>query len=131
MKRLIESILISLLLMTAVPAYSADMQVAQIFICEFNDDATSDQVMEMAATWLEAAKQTKGGSNMVVVVRFPIAEGPTGEGDFRFVISTPTFEEWGQFTDAYEGSAVAKVDEEFGNLADCGASTIWEGLILK
>ena len=131
MRKFSKAILISLLLMTAVPAHSADMQVAQIFICEFNDDATADQVMEVAAAWLEAAKQTKGGSNMMVVVRFPIAEGPEGEGDFRFVISTPTFEEWGQFTDAYEGSAVAKVDEEFDDLADCGASTIWEGLIIK
>ena len=32
------------------------------------------------------------------------------------------------FTDAYEGSAAAKVDEKFNNLADCPDSTLWEGL---
>ena len=85
----------------------------------------------MSDTWLKAARKTKGGENMNVGIRFPIAEGAQGQGDFRFVITTPTFAEWGAFTDAYEGSEVAKVDEKFGNLADCGQSTIWEGMMIK
>ena len=132
MKAFARSILVALLLLIAVPAYSAPgMQVVQIFNCEFNDDATADQVLKLAEVWLSAAKDTKGGSNIVVAIRFPIAEGAATEGDFRFVISTPTFAEWGAFTDAYEGSAVSKVDEQLFDLADCGASTLWEGMVMK
>lgn len=132
MKTFTRSILVSLLLIIAAPAYSAsDLQAIQIFDCTFNDDATPDQVMEMASAWLKAAKGIKGGKNMDAYIRFPVAEGPGGEGDFRFVITTPSFEEWGAFTDAYEGSAVAKVDEEFDNLADCPDSTLWEGLKIQ
>jgi hypothetical protein len=132
MKKITRSILVSLFLIIAAPAFSApDMQTIQIFVCEFNGDATSKQVLEMSATWLKAARKTKGGENMKLVIRFPIAEGAEGEGDFRFVIATPTFAEWGVFTDAYEGSEVAKVDEKFNDLADCGGSTIWEGLVIK
>ncbi len=129
MKNFTRSILVSLLLIIAAPAYSApDLQAIQIFSCTFNDDATPDQVMEMASAWLKAAKGMKGGKNMDAYIRFPVAEGTGAEGDFRFVITTPSFEEWGAFTDAYEGSEAAKVDEKFDNLADCPDSTLWEGL---
>ena len=129
MKTFTRSILVSLLLIIAAPAYSAPgLQAIQIFNCTFNDDATAVQVMEVASAWLKAAKGMKGGENMDAGIRFPVAEGTGGEGDFRFVITTPSFEEWGAFTDAYEGSAAAKVDEEFENRADCPDSTLWEGL---
>jgi len=133
MKTFTRSILVSLLLIIAAPAYSiSGSQVLQIFVCEFVDDkASEDKVMELAAAWLKAAKQMVGGANMGLVIRFPIAEGDGVKGDFTWVISTPTFAEWGAFTDAYEGSPVSKVDDQlFDNLADCGQSTIWEGMIL-
>ena len=129
MKIVARSILVSLLLIIAAPAYSnSGLQAIQIFVCEFNDDATADQVLAMASTWLKAARGMKGGKNLDAYIRFPVAEGTGGEGDFRFVITTPSFEEWGAFTDAYEGSAAAKVDDDFDNLADCPDSTLWEGL---
>ena len=132
MKTFTRSILIALLLMMAAPAYSAPgMQSIQIFTCEFNDDATAEQVLAMASTWLKAAKGMPGGKNLDAYIRFPVAEGGDGESDFRFVISTPTFAEWGAFTDAYEGSAAAKVDDEFDNLVDCVSSTMWEGLKIQ
>ena len=131
MKTLTRSILIALLLIVAAPAYSnPGLQAIQIFVCEFNDDATDDQVMEMASTWLKAANGMKGGKNLNAYIRFPIAEG-TAVGDFRFVITAPTFEEWGAFTDAYEGSAASKVDDEFDNLADCSDSSMWEGIKIQ
>ena len=133
MKTFTRSILVALFLIIATPAYSiSGSQVLQIFVCEFVDDkASEDKVMELAAAWLKAAKQMEGGANMGLVIRFPIAEGDGVKGDFTWVISTPTFAEWGAFTDAYEGSAVSKVDDQlFDNLADCGQSTIWEGMIL-
>ena len=133
MKAFTRSILVSLFLIIAAPAYSiSGSQVLQIFVCEFvGDNASEDKVLELATAWLKAAKQMEGGANMGLVIRFPIAEGDGVKGDFTWVISTPTFAEWGAFTDAYEGSAVAKVDDQlFDNLADCGQSTIWEGMIL-
>ena len=132
MKIFARTLLISLLMIIAVPAYSsADTQAIQIFNCEFNDDATADQVLKMASSWLKAAKGMPGGKNLNAFIRFPIAEGSDNEGDFRFVIATPSFAEWGAFTDAYEGSAAAKVDEDFENLADCADSTMWEGLMIE
>jgi len=132
MKILASSILVSLLLIIAAPAFSnSGLQAIQIFVCEFNDDATADQVMKLASTWLKAAKGMKGGKNLDAYIRFPIAEGSDAKGDFRFVITTPSFEEWGAFTDAYEGSPASKVDEQFDNLADCVDSTMWEGLKIK
>ncbi|MFC1776982.1 hypothetical protein ACFL3I_06535 [Pseudomonadota bacterium] len=126
-----QLILMTLLMIIAIPAYSANLQAIQIFNCEFNDDATAEQVMAMASSWLKAAKGMPGGKNLDAYIRFPIAEGSDAEGDFRFVIATPSFAEWGAFTDAYEGSAAAKVDEEFNNLADCADSTMWEGLQIQ
>jgi len=132
MKSFARSVLVSLLLVITAPAYSApDLQAIQIFVCEFNDDATAEQVMAMASTWLKAAKGMKGGKNLDAYIRFPVAEGSDAKGDFRFVITTPSFEEWGAFTDAYEGSPAAKVDDEFDNLVDCIDSTIWEGIQIK
>ena len=133
MKKFTRSILVSLFLIIAAPAYSiSGSQVLQIFVCEFvGDNASEDKVLELATAWLKAAKQMEGGANMGLVIRFPIAEGDGVKGDFTWVISTPTFAEWGAFTDAYAGSAVSKVDDQlFDNLADCGQSTIWEGMIL-
>lgn len=132
MKTFARSVLVSLLLVIAAPAYSAPgLQAIQIFVCEFNDDATAEQVMTMASTWLKAAKGMKGGKNLDAYIRFPVAEGGDAKGDFRFVITTPSFEEWGAFTDAYEGSPAAKVDDEFDNLVDCVASSLWEGIQIK
>ena len=133
MKTITRSILTSLLLIIAAPAYSESLEAIQIFRCEFNDETTSeDDVVELAAAWLKAAKQTKGGENIRLVIRFPIAVGAGGIGDFTWVISTPTFAEWGEFTDAYDGSEVSKIDDQlFGNLVDCGQSTIWEGIVME
>ena len=132
MKIFTRSILVSLLLIIVSPAYSAPgMQAIQIFECEFADDATADQVLEVTAAWLKAARKTTGGKNIDVGIRFPIAEGGEADGDFRFEITAPSFAEWGQFTDAYEGSEVAGVDERLYELADCGQSTIWEGMMIK
>jgi hypothetical protein len=128
-----RSILVSLLLVIAAPAYSESLEAIQIFRCEFNDETTTeDEVLEVAVTWLKAAKQTKGGANMRLSVRFPVAVGIAEVGDFTWVIATPTFAEWGEFTDAYDESPVSKIDDHlFGNLADCGQSAVWEGIILE
>lgn len=137
MKTFARLALVSLLLIIAAPV-SAQMQAVQIFTCEFNDDAVEegeevglDEVMAMASNWLKAARATTGGENINAYIRFPIAEGKNSEGDFRFVITAPSFAEWGAFTDAYEKSAVAKADDQLDELIDCGESTMWEGQQIK
>ena len=129
MKIFTKSLLVSLFLIIAAPAFSdAKMQAIQIFVCEFNGDATADQLLEVTADWIKAGRKTKGGKNIDVAIRFPIAEGAEADGDFRFVIVFPSFSEWGAFTDAYEGSEVEGIDQRLNEIADCGQSTMWEGL---
>ncbi len=129
MKTFSQSLLVSLLLVIAAPAFSdAKMQAVQIFECEFIGDAGAEQLLAVTATWLKAARSTKGGKEIDVAIRFPIAEGGDAGGDFRFVIVFPSFSAWGMFTDAYEGSKVEGADKDLFKIADCGQSTIWEGI---
>jgi hypothetical protein len=131
MKTFLRLVVISLLMIMAAPVYSAaGGQAVQIFMCQQDDEASSQDIIDMAGTWLKAAKGVKGGENIEVYIRFPIA-AEMGENDFKFIIATPNFAEWGEFTDAYEGSAVAKVDMQFAELADCTDSMIWEGIKIE
>ena len=129
MKTFSQTVLVSLLLIIAAPAFStSNMQAVQIFECEFNGDAGSAELLAVTATWIKAARNTKGGKDIDVAIRFPIAEGGDAGGDFRFVIVFPSFSAWGAFTDAYEGSEVEGADKNLFKIADCGQSTIWEGI---
>jgi hypothetical protein len=129
MKAFTKSLLVSLFLIIAAPAFSdSKMSAIQIFVCEFNGDATADQLLEVTAEWIKAGRETEGGKNIDVAIRFPIATGADAHGDFNFVIVFPSFTEWGAFTDAYEGSKVEGVDKQLNEIADCGQSTMWEGL---
>ena len=129
MKIFSRSLLVSLFMIIAAPAFSAsNMQAVQIFECEFNGDAGSKELLEVTAGWLKAARDTKGGKDIDVAIRFPIAEGGDAGGDFRFVIVFPSFSAWGEFTDAYEGSKVEGADQNLFKIADCGQSTIWEAI---
>ena len=132
MKTATKSILVSLFLIIAAPAYSEKLAAVQIFFCEFNDGSTSeDDVVDLAEAWIKTAKKMPGGKNMTLAVRFPVAVGLSSASDFSWVIAVPTFTEWGQFTDAYEDSELSKLDDKlFDDLAECGDSTIWEGVIL-
>ena len=128
MKSVIRIFIIATLLVFAAPAHSAALQ---LFNCELTDDATTDDVFEMAAKWLKVAKTLKGGENLKVYIRHPIAAS-TDDIDFKLVIGLPTFAEWGEFTDAYEGAdSIAAADDEFEKIADCNDSAMWEGAEIK
>ena len=131
MNRTCKSILLSLFMIMAAPVYAESGMAIQIFECEFTDDGTADELMKITKAWLKAARETTGGKDIIVGIRFPIAEGGDAGGDFRFMISAPNFAAWGEFTDAYEGSKVAAVDEDLYKIADCGQSTIWEGMVIR
>ena len=119
--------IISLLMVFASPAYS---EAIQIFNCEFEGEATEDDVFDMSAKWLAAAKTTKGGKNLKVYVRFPVAAS-VDDIDFKFVLVTPDFTEWGTFTDAYEMSKLVEIDDELEKVADCNDASLWEGEEIK
>ena len=127
MKTLIRLVLISLLMVVASPAQS---NAIQIFNCEYEGDATEDDVFDMAGKWLAAAKTLKGGENLQIVVRFPVAAS-VDDIDFKFVLVTPTFAEWGQFTDNYEASKLQEIDDELFKVADCNDASMWEGEVVK
>ena len=128
MKTVIRIFIIATLLVFAAPAHSSALQ---LFNCELTEAATTDDVFDMAAKWLKVAKTLKGGENLQIFIRHPIAAS-TDDIDFKLVLALPTFAEWGVFTDAYEGAdSIAAADDEFEKIADCNDSAMWEGEEVK
>ena len=127
MKTFVRLMIISMLMLIASPAYS---DAIQIFNCEYAGDATEDDVHAMASKWLAAAKATKGGENLKIVIRFPVAAS-VDDIDFKFVVVAPDFAEWGAFTDAYELSKLQEIDDELFKVADCNDASLWEGEIVE
>ena len=124
MKTIIRLMIISILMMIAAPAWSSSDAVA-VYTCQQDDQASEADVRAAATAWLKAAKGMKGGENVEVRVMFPVAAS-MGESDFLFVVLAPNLAEWGTFMDGYEGSAAAKQDKEFADIADCPDSALWE-----
>lgn len=127
MKTLIQVMAIAMLMVFASPAYS---EAIQIFNCEYEGEATEDDVREMASKWLKAAKTMKGGENLQIAIRFPVAAS-VDDIDFKFVVVTPDFAEWGAFTDAYELSDLQEIDDELFKVANCNDASLWEGEMVK
>ena len=127
MKTLIQALAIAMLMVFASPAYS---EAIQIFNCTFEGDATEDDINAMATKWLKAAKTLKGGENIQVAIRYPVAAAVT-DVDFKFVVMTPNFADWGVFTDVYEASKLQEIDDELFKIANCGESSLWEGAMVE
>ena len=127
MKTLIRVMAVTMLMVFAAPAYSESIQ---IYNCTYEGDATEDTVMDMASKWLKAAKQMKGGENLQMALRFPVAAS-VADVDFKWVVITPSFAEWGAFVDAYEQSELETIDDELFKVANCGDSSLWEGEMIE
>ncbi len=127
MKAFLTLMIVSIFMFVASPVHA---EAIQIFNCEYEGDATEDDVFDIAGKWLAAAKTLKGGENLQVIVRFPVAAS-VDDIDFKFVIVTPTFAEWGDFTDAYEASKLQEIDDELYKVADCNDASLWEGEAIK
>ena len=127
MKAFLTLMIVSVFMFIASPVHA---EAIQIFNCEYEGDATEDDVFDMAGKWLAAAKTLKGGENLQVIVRFPVAAS-VDDIDFKFVLVTPTFAEWGDFTDAYEASKLQEIDDELYKIADCNDASLWEGEAVK
>ena len=136
MKTFIRVMAITMLMVFAAPAYS---EAIQIFNCTYEGDAltyakkateTEDDVMAMASKWLKAAKTLKGGEKIQIAIRYPVAAS-VDDIDFKFVVMTPTFAEWGAFTDAYDLSELQEIDDELFKVANCNDSSVWEGEFIE
>ena len=123
-------ILVALTIFAVAPAFAGG-EATQMWRCEMDDDTTEAQVMEGALEWLAAVKKIKGGENFEAYVYFPIAVNATGETDLMFVVTAPTFKEWGEFWDGYEGSEAAKIETANNEFVVCPDSVVWESMKVK
>jgi len=121
--------LVLVLVFVAAPVFAAE--ATQMWSCELDDDATEAEVMAGAAAWLEAAKKLDGGKNLEAYVYFPVAVNAMGEMDAMFVVVAPSFEEWGKFWDAYEGSEAAIIENQNNETVVCPDSVLWESIKVK
>ena len=129
MNTIVRLVLVSLLIIVATPAYSAE--ATHMWRCELSDDATEQDVEDMAAAWLKGAKELKGGANLTAAVYFPVAVNNTGQTDLIFLVTAPSFSEWGQFWDVYgEGKAV-KAERDYADKIVCPDSALWESVPVK
>ena len=130
MKRSLLMILVAVMVFAVAPAFAGG-EATQLWRCEMEDDTTEAQVMEGAQKWLAAVKKIKGGENFEATVLFPIAVNATGEMDAMFVVTAPTFKEWGEFWDGYEGSEAAKIETANNEFVVCPDSVVWESMKVK
>jgi len=114
------------MLLTAGPAFSG--QAMQMWNCGLEDGVSEADVEKRAAEWLKAVRQIDGGKNLEAMVLFPIAVNAAGETDLIFMVTAPTFAEWGRFWDAYPSSDAA-AGENDGMF--CPDSVIWEAIKIK
>jgi len=128
MKKIIQLILISMLMMLAGPAWSDS--AVHILSCQQDDDTSDAKVESISAEWLKAAKGIKGGENLELYLNFPVA-AKAGEVDFLIILVAPSFGEWGMFMDNYVGSPAEAFDEKHGDDMDCGDGSLWESVAIK
>jgi len=120
-----------MLIAAAAPAYSAapdsSFEVVQIWACEMEEGTTEAQVEAMAQQWLKAIRQLPGGAAVKLGVLFPVAVNHKGDTDFHFVLSAPSFTDWGKLQDAYtEDSPAAKAEDLHKGKVVCPDSMLWE-----
>lgn len=114
------------MIFAAGPAYAG--KAMQMWNCGIEDDASEEAIEEHASKWLAAAKQVDGGENIEVYVLFPVAVNAAGDTDMVFIVTMPSFAEWGKFWDAYPDSEAAA--GESGTVF-CPDSVLWDSVKIK
>ncbi|MBW2243988.1 MAG: hypothetical protein JRH01_18560 [Deltaproteobacteria bacterium] len=125
----LRSMCVLVILAFAAPALSAEP--FHIYRCELDDEASEDDAEALAKQWLAAARKVKGGEGMKVTLLFPVAVAATGQIDFLFVMSTPSFSDWGIFWDNYNGSAADAADALNDGKVVCPDSALWERVVVE
>ena len=120
-----------MLMIVAAPGYSA--VASQMWRCELGEETTEADVKARASKWLEAARQMKGGEGLEAYVFFPVAVNNAENIDLLFVVTAPSFADWGQFWDAYQNpdSPLAELDKENQDAIACPDSAVWESYKVK
>jgi hypothetical protein len=130
MNTTLRLLLVALLLVVAIPAYSGE--AVQMWKCEMDEDTTEEQVEAHAQAWLTAAKKIEGGASLKAFVYFPVAVNSVGDTDFMFIVVAPSFAEWGKFWDNYLTSdEFAEVEKLHQDLIACPDSAVWESIAVK
>ncbi len=124
MRTVLQFMLALVMVMAAAPAYSGE--VVHMFRCEQENDASEEDIMAVAQEWLTAARKSKGGEGVDVRILFPVAVNATNQMDFMFIVSAPSFQQWGIFWDNYHDSPVSDVDQGMTSKAVCPDSVLWE-----
>ena len=124
MRTVLQFMLALVMVMAAAPAYSGE--VVHMFRCEQENDASEEDIMAVAQEWLTAARKSKGGEGVDVRILFPVAVNATNQMDFMFVVSAPSFQQWGIFWDNYHSSPASEVDKGMNSKAVCPDSVLWE-----
>jgi hypothetical protein len=126
MKIIVRLMLVSVLMLVAAPAFSAE--ATQMWKCELDDDASEEDVMAQAREWLQAAKKLEGGQGLKASVLFPVAVNVTGQTDLMFIVTAPSFEAWGKFWDNYVQSPAAELEDRHDQKVVCPDSAVWESI---
>ena len=124
MTKLTRLILISVVMIFAVPAYAGT--ASQVWHCELDDDASEDDVMNGVEEWLARAHQLPGGKDFTARVLFPVVVNSTGEIDFLIVVTAPTHAAWGTFWDSYFDSDLGDFEDTLNEQFVCPDSTLWQ-----
>lgn len=124
MKMVTRCVLIAMLLLLAAPAFAG--MPTQMWQCQMEDDATEEEVIEEAQDWLKKARAIKGGERLKARVLFPVAVNSIGDADVWFVISAPSFEEWGRFWDNYIDSDVGDSEDHEERKVNCPDAALWD-----
>ena len=129
MKTLVLLMFVSMLMIVAAPAYSAE--TVHIFWCEEGPDATEEKVEALASNWLKAAKTMKGGEQLKAYVYYPIAAKLPGNTDLLFLVVAPSAAAWGTFWDSYKDSAAERADMANRDVITCTDSALMESVEVK
>ena len=134
MKTMLYGLVVTAMLMTpvlwageAAAAAGDSYEAVQIWPCKMTTGTTEEQVESVAKDWLKAIRTMPGGAAAKVSLFFPTVVNNTGETDFYFVLSLPSFTDWGTMWDAYQDdSPAAKSDELNQGKVVCPDSMLWE-----
>lgn len=129
MKIFVRLILVSMLMIAAVPAFSGE--VVQMWRCEISDGVTEERIQAQALEWLTETRKLPGGEGFNCYVYFPVAVNATGQMDLILVVTAPSFEEWGKVWDNYHGSDSAEMEMRNLEFIVCPDSTLWESFEVK
>lgn len=108
----------------------ADAALVQVWKCKTLQGKNDAEVEKASSAWLAAAKSMKGGENLEVYHSYPMA-ADAGERGFEFVLIAPDAATWGAFWNGYDGSAAAKADADWNNVASCSGSALWNSKAIE